>query len=155
MERCTYFIYSALHILCADFYSQINLKLIFSKSLSFESMQRFKDQTPVDLLSNIAYLFKCNQCEATYEGETTRHLHTLVADHKWVSFRTHKPLSPPPNSMIRDHAEETNHEIVFNDFRVLSRWKEFDTKITESVLLQQMKPSLNNHEASVSVNILR
>ena len=88
-------------------------------------------------------------------GETTRHLHTRVADHKGVSFRTHRPLSQSPNSRISDHAEETNHEIVFNDFRVLSRCNKFDTKITESVLIHHMTPSLNNHEAPVPLNILR
>ena len=58
-------------------------------------------------------------------------------------------------SRIRDHAKETNHEIVFNDFRVLSKCNEFDTKIPENVLIKQMRPYLNNHETSVHWNILR
>ena len=32
-------------------------------------MLRFKDKTPVDILSNFVYLFKCSQCEGTYVGE--------------------------------------------------------------------------------------
>ena len=71
-----------LRSICAEFYSQFFLKLIFSNNFSIESMLRFKDQTPVDILSNIVYLFKCSLCEATYVGEPTRHLHTRVTDHK-------------------------------------------------------------------------
>ena len=118
-------------------------------------MLRFKDQTPVDLLSNIVYLFNCSLCEAIHVGKTTHHLHTRIADHKDVSFRTHRVLSQPPNSRIRDHAEETKHEIVFNDFRALSRCNEIDTKITESVLVHQMRPPLDNHKASVPLNLLQ
>ena len=55
---------------------------MFSNSFSYESLLRFKDETPVYILSNIVYIFKCSQCQATYMGETTRHLHTRVADHR-------------------------------------------------------------------------
>ena len=118
-------------------------------------MLRFKDQTLVDILSNIFYLFKYSQYKATYAGETTRHFHTRVADHMGVSFRTLRPLSQPPNSRIRDHAEKSNHEIVFNDIRVLSRYYQFDTKVPESALIHQMRLSLNNHEVLVPLNILQ
>ena len=88
-------------------------------------------------------------------GETTRHPHTHVAIHDGVLFRIHRPLSLTKISRIRDHAEETNHELVLKDIRVLSRCNKLDTKVTESVLIQQMRPSLSNHEASVPLNTLR
>ena len=154
-HKCNSDIKKELRRICAEVYPQINLKLIFSNNFSIESMLMFKDQTPVDLLRNIVHIFNCSQCEASYVGETTRHLHTRVADHKSVSFRTHRPPPQPLNSGIRDHDKETNLEMVFNDFRVLSRYNKFDTKITESVLIHQMRPSLNKQEASAPLNILR
>ena len=38
------------------------------------------------------------------------------------------PPSKPPNSRIREYAEETNHELVLNNFSVLSKFYEFDKK---------------------------
>ena len=99
-------------------------------------MLRFKDQTLVDLLSKIFYVFECSQCEAIDVEETTRHLHTRVAD------ETQMPLSQPQISRIRDDAEETNHELVFNNFSILSRCNVFVTKITKTVLIHKMRPSL-------------
>ena len=122
-HKCNSDIKKELRRIYVEFYPQIKLKLIFSNNLSIESMLRVKEQIPVDLLSNIVNFFKCSQWEAIYVEETTRHLHTRVADQKGVSSRTNTPLSHPPNSTIRDHAEETNHELVFNDFRVPSRYE--------------------------------
>ena len=87
--------------------------------------------------------------------ETASHLRTHVSDHEGVSFRANRPLSQPSISRIRNRAEETNQELVFNDFRVLSRCNEFDTKTIESVLIHPIGPFLNNHEASDLLVILR
>ena len=46
-----------------------------------------------------------------------------------------------------DTAVETTHELVFTNFRVFSNCNEFNTKVTESVLVHQLRPSSNNHEA--------
>ena len=53
------------------------------------------------------------------------------------------------------HAKEIKHELVLNNFHVLSRCKDFDMKITESVLIHQMTHPLNNQEASAPLNILQ
>ena len=62
------------------------------------------------------------------------------------------PPSQPPNCSIWDHAEET--KLVYNDFCALSRCNKFDTKITEGMLIHQMRPALNKHEASDPLKIL-
>ena len=82
-------------------------------------------------------------------GETTRYPHARVSNHEDVSSRTGRPLSQPPCSRIREHAEQPNHEIVLANFTVQSNCREFDTKITESVLIHKLRLSLNNHDASV------
>ena len=73
-----------------------------------------------------------------------------------VSFRTNRSLSQHLNSRFREQAKETNHNLVFNEFRVLRRCNEFYTKKkTESVLIHPIRPSLNDHEASVPLITLR
>ena len=153
-HKCSSDIKKELRKIVTEFHPQLNLKLIFSNGFSIGSLLRFKDRTPVDLISNVVYLYKCSQCIATYVGETTRYLHTRVADHKGVSPRTSRPLTRPSCSRIREHAELTNHEIVLANFTVLSQCREFETKITESVLIHKLRPSLNSREASVPLNIL-
>ena len=72
---------SSIHNLTSTYYFLFNFSNV--------SVLTFKDQTPVDLLTNVVYLFKCSKCEATYVGEITRCLHTRIDFHKSVSFRTH------------------------------------------------------------------
>ena len=47
--------------------------------------------------------------------------HSRVADHKFVSSRTNKNLPRLSNSRMREYAEETNHDLVFNHSSVLRR----------------------------------
>ena len=56
---------------------------------------------------------------------------TRVADHKDASSRFNRPFSEPLPIRIRDHAEETNNELIFNNFSFLSRCNELDTNITK------------------------
>ena len=46
---------------------------------------RFKDKVTSNLRSNVAYKFSCGRCNATYYGETCRHLNIRVGEHSCVS----------------------------------------------------------------------
>ena len=61
-------------------------------------------------------------------GQTTVPIHIRGVDRKGGSFRTIRPFFQVQNNRIRDHAEDTNYELVSNNFRVLSKCNEFDTK---------------------------
>ena len=106
------------------------------------------------LRSNLVYKFSCGQCDATYYGETTRHLKTRIAEHKGLSPRTNLPLCNPNHSSIRDHALETNHGIDNCNFQIVFETSSFDTKISESILIHKFEPSLNNRESSIKLSIL-
>ena len=65
-----------------------NVRIIFdvSKISSFFST---KDRTPDHLTSNVVYQFKCLGCNATYIGETRRHLCTRIEEHTEKDKNSH------------------------------------------------------------------
>ena len=107
------------------------------------------------MLSNLVYKFKCEQCNATYYGETSRHLQTRVAEHKGLSPRTGHPLLYPHHSNIRDHSIQCNHPINSSNFSILYKTKSSyeDIKIAESILIKKDCPNLNSIE-SVNLNMI-
>ena len=140
--------------LCRAFYPQISPKIIFKNSFSVKSFFRSKDKIPNLLQSNLVYSYNCGQCDATYYGETTRHLKTRIAEHKGLSNRTNKPLSNPSHSSIRDHVIETGHDMNSNSFKIVFKCNKYDLKTSESIIIYKNRPNLNNMESSTSLSIL-
>ena len=106
------------------------------------------------MLSNVVYKFTCRQCNATYVGETSRHLQTRIAEHRGLSARTGHPVSYPVNSHIRDHCIENNHDLGTGDFEILCKTDNFDVRMAESILINKIKPNLNCADSSVPVHII-
>lgn len=127
----------------AKFYPHLNLRLIFRNNFSVGSFFPYKDLVPVSMLSNVVYKFTCAQCPATYYGETTRHLKTRIAEHRGVSVRTGNPISKPLFSSIRDHCLEYDHDLDFNNFKILARGNYNDVRTIEAILIDRDKPNLN------------
>ena len=148
------FISSELVNLCRKFYPQLDVKLIFKNRLSVGSFFKSKDRIPKLLQSNLVYSYTCGQCNATYYGETSRHLKTRIAEHKGLSNRTGKPITNPSHSSIRDHSISTNHDINSECFKIVFRCDRSNLKISESILINHDYPSLNNMETSTCLNIL-
>ena len=143
-----------IQILMRKFYPQINLNLIFKNNFSIESFFRYKDIIPSSVLSNVVYKYECEQCTATYIGETTRHLKTRIAEHRGLSARTGKPLISPCHSSIRDHCSLCDHDMKSSNFSVIHKcFEASDTRISESIMINKYKPSLNTME-SFNLNIM-
>ena len=140
--------------LVQQFYPQIDLKIIFKNSHTIGSYFKFKDSIPDLLSSNVVYKFSCAQCPATYYGETSRHIATRISEHKGLSARTGKPVTNPLNSSIRDHSLETGHEISNSNFSIVFSTDPQNLRVSESILINQNSPSLNNTDSSVPLNIL-
>ena len=104
--------------------------------------------------SNEAYKYSCAHCDATYYGETTRHLSTRIAEHRGLSVRTGMPVLNPLNSSIRDHAIFSNHDISTNRFSIVFSYNSYNLRTSESIIISQNSPSLNNTESSVPLNVL-
>ena len=73
-----------------------------------------KSRTPMGLVSDIVYQFNCNGCNASYIGETGRHLCERVKEHSQVSR----------NSSIVDHycsCQMRTGKVTIKEFKILKR----------------------------------
>jgi hypothetical protein len=76
---------------------------------------------------------------------TTRALGVRVAEHAGRSFRTNLPLSSPPHSAVRTHAEKCDLPVHLEDFNVIASTSgTTDLRILESLYILSHKPVLND-----------
>ena len=145
---------SQLNHLLADFYPQIQLHLIFLNSDTIGKIFKFKDVLSSPVRSGVVYEYSCGECSAKYIGETTRHLHTRIAEHKGISPRTGNLLQNPPNSNIYRHYADTGHQILKKYFKIINQSEDYLLKISESLLIRQGSPSLNEQVSSTPLNLV-
>ena len=133
-------------------YPQVAFRFTFTNSYTIGSFFRYKDRIPKALCSNIVYKFSCSCCNARYIGSSTRSLKIRVLEHKGLSYRTSVPLSKPSFSEIREHAIATGHNFNLDNFEILMTKNDTTSlRIAESLFIHDLKPSLNNYEASVKL----
>ena len=87
-------------------------------------------------------IFKCN---ASYYGETDRHLKIRSGEHGGISPLTFKKAKPSVESSIRDHLLFCNHDPSFEGFTILAQGtNKFLLEIKESLLIKRDKQIPNN-----------
>jgi len=64
--------------------------------------------------SNVVYKISCNQCDATYVGQTKRQLQTRIKEHKSDINRS---MGSP--SVISQHRLTHNHDFKWNNVEIL------------------------------------
>ena len=72
-----------------------------------------KDVCSKDQKTNVVYRIDCNECTATYVGQTERQLNIRVNEHK------KKCVNKDRRSAIHTHMEGSNHKFNFNNVKVL------------------------------------
>ena len=77
-----------------------------------------------------------------------------MSQHKGRSFRTGQLLASPEFSNIRNHAFETDHPILDDNFKILDTCDPFDLRLLESIYIHKKKPSLNDQNSSTELSIL-
>ena len=142
-----------LKALIKKFYPQLNLVILFKNPLNIQSLFHFKDRIPDLLKSNVVYKYECAQCDASYIGETTRHLKTRAAEHRGVSARTGKPISRS-HSNILEHAMITGHNVLEQNFKIITTTQPDVLRISESIHIKEKAPNLNSQDSSQPLNIL-
>jgi len=126
-------------------YPQIKFTFIFTNTNNIAKFLKQPLKRNSELCSNVVYLFTCPCCQARYVGSTSRWLRHRILEHKGKSFRTGLPLSKPSFSAIREHSQHHSHPFCNTDFRILSSHSSRpDLIISESLLIQRMKPELNH-----------
>ena len=125
---------------------QFQLRIIFTSNNRLSSSFPFKDKIPFTLRSGVVYKFTCATCNSCYYGQTKRHLHTRISEHKGISPSTGNKLQNV-NSTIHEHCmkcDQNVNDISENNFMILCSAKHSsDLEIKESLLILNDKPNLN------------
>ena len=70
------------------------IRVIFKSLTSISNFFQFKDKMVYCLRSNVVYKFSCGRCNATYYGETCRHLRIELANTRVFHLQLGKSQSP-------------------------------------------------------------
>ena len=126
------------------------IRVIFKSSTRISNFFQFKDKMPYCLRSNVVYKFSCGRCNATYYGETCRHLSVTVGEHSGVSTLTGKKSKSKKSTSVKDHMLFCDHIVSVDDFKILAiSDSDFHVKIKESLLISRDEPILNKNETSL------
>ena len=79
----------------------------------------------------------CEECDATYVGETERSLKARFGEHK-------RPSSTTSEVSKHIHTDNPNHNITLENTKILSvEHKWFERGVKEAIYIRAMNPSLN------------
>ena len=149
-----FLIRNRLRCLFLKAYPQVSISVIFSPSCRISSLFKFKDRVQAPLRSSILYKFSCGGCNATYVGETRRHLKKRIEEHTGISARTGKLVKGDPNSAIYKHVLQYHHVASAACFSIIgSATSNFDLCIKESLIIGKDKPVLNNNVKSLELQL--
>ena len=94
--------------------------------------------------------FKISNCQDFHIGKTKRRLHDRKTEHfKGITSSCHA-------SAIADHVTSTGHNLKWDHFEILAKGRS-DThcKIKETLLIQELKPTLNDTVSSEKLYLYR
>ena len=99
-----------------------------------------KSITPKCLLSDLVYRFNCNWCNATYIGETGRHLCTRVQEHTRISSMTSSKVAAHcfSCSLMASKPGLSDFSVVTGGFG-----NYYERTVYEALYIRKMKPTLN------------
>ena len=123
-----------------------SIKLVFN---SYKIGQTFstKDSIPLSLKSHVVYKFDCANCNASYIGETTRHLFTRCEEH----------LKKDKQSHIYKHLHgniDCFNKCDNNCFSVLDTAStNYQLKLKEGMYIGWEKPELNKQVKYLSASL--
>ena len=126
------------------------IRVIFKSSARISNFFQFKFKMPYCLRSNVVYKFSCGRCNATYYGETCRHLSVRVGKYSGVSPLTRKKSKSKKSTAVKDYMLFCDHIVSIDDFKILATSdSDFHVKVKESLLASRDKPILNKNETSL------
>ena len=124
-------------------------RVIYSGTRLSCKFTKIKDKTIKEHQHDTVYYVKRpeSQCSEDYTGETARRLSERVLDHNGRDAKSH----------LVKHAIEKCHKYAkIEDFNVIGkgyRNSNFKRKVVESLLIKDVRPTLNTHEKSVPLKL--
>ena len=122
-------------------------KLVFSIPNTLKSF--IKRGKELDFLSNqnVVYKISCDDCEASYVGQTKRKLSTRLREH--ISDIRKNTGSP---TVITDHRINCNHNFKWNDVKILDCASSYNKRlVSEMIHIKKQKQGLNRQNDTESL----
>lgn len=123
------------------------IQIIFTP-FKIASCFSLKDRPLFSLKANVVYKFDCASCNASYVGETSRHLSVRINEH----------LQKDKSSHIYKHlnASQACKDLCSNDcFSILdTATSKYQLKIKEGMYIDWLKPSLNKQVHCLKISLL-
>jgi len=89
--------------------------------------------------SNVIYKLFCNNCDATYVGQTKRQLRTRLKEHK-NNFKQDRSK----HSVISEHIIKYNHSFDWDNTKIMDQEsKYFKRIVSEMIHIKEQKAGLN------------
>ena len=121
--------------------------MVFS-TFTLPSLFSTKDKVPYGLKSYVIYKFLCTGCNASYVGETYRH----------ISTRSHEHLETDKSSNIYQHLlKNPQCKLICDEncFSILDLARtKYTLKLKEGMHIKWLKPSLNKQVKYILTSIL-
>ena len=122
--------------------------MISYKSTKLSTKFPVKDKTDFQHKNNVVYHSKCPSegCHENYIGETNRRIVERIQDYN----------NRDKNSHLLKHAREKGHTHIWeNDVKVLGNnyQSNIKRKISESLFIRQLKPTLKANEKSIPLHL--
>ena len=96
-----------------------------------------KDPVGKDKVVGPVYKISCEECEATYVGETERSLKARFGEHR-------RPSSTTSEISKHIHTDSPDHTIMLENTKILEvEHKWFERGVKEAIHIRALKPSLN------------
>ena len=127
----------------------VTTRLTYSGTRLSSKFTKINDKTVKEHQHDIVYFVKCpeSHCSEDYTGEAARRLSKRVLDHNGRDVKSH----------LVKHAIEKCHKYPkIKDFNVIAkgyRNNTFKRKVAESLLIKDVRPTLNAHEKSVPLKL--
>ena len=124
------------------------LSVVFKAGRNIGIFFKFKDRPCRNLLSGVVYKFSCGCCNASYIGQTMRHLKVRASEHIGISALTGNRVQPTLTA-ISDHLLFCPYDASFDDFVILTTCSNsFQLELKESLLIHRDGPELNKSMSS-------
>ena len=98
-----------------------------------------EDSIPLFDNSNIVYRLTCNNCDATYVGQSKRQLKTRIKEH-----RNNIKLAPDEHSVVSEHIIHYDHKFNWEHASILDKEINYHKQlVSEMIYIKEQKNSVN------------
>ena len=98
-----------------------------------------KDICPHTSKSNVVYKISCNNCDASYVGQTGRQLKTRITEH-----RNHNRYNTSVRSVITEYRLQHDHDFQWDEVEILDEESCYRKRLVSEMLnIRKQKNGLN------------